>query len=76
MNLAGMDSLAFAPVAKNNRFTLKSPWPHPQFGGRFLPEQRSISEQGFDAMWRISSLATEAQQQMRRREALTFAACV
>ena len=46
LHLAGMNSQAFVPLAKNNSFTLKSPWPHPQFSGRFLPESRSISDKG------------------------------
>jgi inner membrane protein len=69
LHLAGMNAQEFAPLAKNNRFALRSPWPHPQFSGRFLPESRSITDQGFEATWRISSLATEAQQQLRQREA-------
>lgn len=68
LNLGGMGSQAFVPLAKNNRFTMKSAWPHPQFGGQFLPEQRTVSEQGFSAVWRISALASNAQQQLRERE--------
>jgi len=69
LNLAGMDSQDFVPLARNNRFVLSSPWPHPQFSGRFLPEQYNTGPKGFQAVWRISSLSTEAQQQLRQREA-------
>jgi inner membrane protein len=69
LNLAGMGSQAFVPLAKNNRFTMTAKWPHPQFGGQFLPEQRSVGENGFQAAWRISALASNAQQQLREREA-------
>lgn len=68
LSLGGMRSQAFVPLAKNNRFTMASRWPHPQFGGQFLPEQRSTGDQGFQAMWRISALASNAQQQLRERE--------
>jgi len=68
LNLAGMNSQAFVPLARNNRFVMSSPWPHPQFSGRFLPEQYSIDDKGFQAVWRISSLASEAQAQLRQRE--------
>jgi inner membrane protein len=68
LNLAGMNSQEFIPLAKNNRFVMSSLWPHPQFSGRFLPEQRDISQKGFQAVWRISALATEAQDQLLRRE--------
>jgi inner membrane protein len=69
LNLAGMDSQSFVPLARNNRFVMSSPWPHPQFTGRFLPEQYNLGDQGFQAVWRISSLASEAQAQLRQREA-------
>jgi inner membrane protein len=68
LDLAGMDRQEFVPVARNNHFKLKSPWPHPQFSGRFLPEQYTVGKSGFDASWRISSLATEAQQQILAQE--------
>jgi len=68
LNLAGMNSQEFVPLAKNNRFIMSSPWPHPQFSGRFLPEQREVTDKGFQAVWRISSLATEAQDQLMRLE--------
>jgi inner membrane protein len=68
LNLAGMNSQSFVPLARNNRFVMSSPWPHPQFGGRFLPEQYNLGDKGFQAVWRISSLASEAQAQLRQRE--------
>ncbi len=69
LNLGGLGSQAFVPLAKNNHFSMSSAWPHPQFGGQYLPVQRSVTEQGFQAEWRISALATNAQQQLREREA-------
>jgi inner membrane protein len=68
LSLSGMDRQQFVPLARNNRFAMASSWPHPQFSGRFLPEQRKVGEQGFEALWRISALSTEAQQQLRQRE--------
>ena len=63
--LAGAEALALAPLATHNRIALVSPWPHPLFNGAFLPGQRSIDANGFKAVWEISSLATNAQQQYR-----------
>jgi len=63
--LAGAEALAVAPLATHNRITLASPWPHPLFNGAFLPGQRRIGAQGFEATWEVSSLATNAQQQYR-----------
>lgn len=71
LGLDGIESLYIAPVGKNNLVTLTSKWPHPQFGGRFLPspKARRIDDHGFSATWNISSLATSAQQQLSRAEA-------
>ena len=69
--LAGAEALAVAPLAAHNRIALASPWPHPLFNGAFLPGQRSIDANGFKAIWEISSLATNAQQQYRSGGGLT-----
>lgn len=61
LNLAGMERQHFVPVGRNNVVALTSNWPHPQFGGRFLPEDRSVTEAGFTATWRVPSLASNVQ---------------
>lgn len=70
LSLDGIERQHFVPVARNNVVRLKSSWAHPQFGGRFLPSarERTISAAGFDANWRISALASDAQQQLRHLE--------
>ena len=71
LGLDGIERQHFAPVAKNNEIVLKSSWAHPQFGGRFLPlaRERTITDDGFSATWRISSLSTGTQQQLLAMEA-------
>ena len=44
------------------RSTLASDWPHPSFGGRFLPLDRQVGEGGFSARWQLNALATTAPQ--------------
>jgi len=61
LDLLGMESLSMLPVGNDNTLKLSSAWPHPSFAGAFLPRDKTISEQGFDATWRVSSLATDAQ---------------
>jgi inner membrane protein len=65
LGLDGIERQQFVPLAKNNQFTIKSNWPHPQFGGHFLPspKNRRIDDNGFQASWNISSLSTAAQQE-------------
>jgi len=61
--LAGTEALALVPLARSNVFRLESAWPHPRFGGDFLPRQPGVSEKGFNAQWEVSSLASNAQAQ-------------
>ena len=63
--LAGSLSLSFVPVAQQTQVALRSNWPHPSFGGRFLPVgPREISSQGFQARWSVNALATTARQRV------------
>lgn len=69
LKLNGIERQSFVPVGKNNTITLTSNWPHPQFGGDFLPTPaRTIDASGFHATWTIASLATSTQQQLRDNE--------
>ncbi|MGS5086499.1 cell envelope integrity protein CreD [Hydrogenophaga sp. A37] len=62
LDLAGTGSIAWAPLAGDNRVSLVSAWPHPSFGGNFLPRSRSVGASGFEASWSVPSLSTQAQQ--------------
>lgn len=66
ITLDGIENMSFTPIAKSNTFELKSNWPHPQFGGSFLPlpNPRRIDDQGFEAKWTISALATDTQERL------------
>jgi inner membrane protein len=57
LQLTGTARLAIAPTGESNHIELRSAWPHPNFGGRFLPNSRSVSQAGFVANWEISHLA-------------------
>jgi len=65
LELVGTRLLAIAPVADQTQVHLRSDWPHPSFHGRFLPNEREIGDDGFNAWWRISALATSAPQDVR-----------
>jgi inner membrane protein len=49
--------LALAPQAGDTRWTVASTWPHPSFQGGFLPASRSVSAEGFEAVYRVGNLA-------------------
>ncbi|MBL8484717.1 MAG: cell envelope integrity protein CreD [Rhodocyclaceae bacterium] len=65
LRLRGTERLAVLPLAGETRVKLESPWPHPSFAGRFLPDPASqqAGPAGFHAEWSISSLATDAARQ-------------
>ncbi|GAB2903731.1 cell envelope integrity protein CreD [Uliginosibacterium flavum] len=62
LELAGTDAFRMVPLARETSAQLNSAWPHPSFGGRFLPVTRTISDKGFEAEWQISALASNARQ--------------
>jgi len=65
LQVDGSRSLAVLPVGDDNRIALRSSWPHPSFSGAFLPNERRVDGEGFEARWAVSALASDAQQQLR-----------
>ena len=53
LNVNGSTELAFAPLGKETNVGLTSPWATPSFTGAFLPDQRTVSDKGFRASWKI-----------------------
>jgi inner membrane protein len=56
-DLRGNEALSLAPQAGDTRWTVRSSWPSPSFGGEFLPGARQVSANGFTASYRIGNLA-------------------
>lgn len=56
LKLNGSEALSFLPLGRDTRVTLAAPWPSPSFFGAWLPAERRIGAQGFDASWRVSYL--------------------
>lgn len=56
LKLDGNDELMFIPVGKSTRTDITSSWPSPSFRGAFLPDERTITEDGFSASWQILDL--------------------
>ena len=55
--LRGSRALALTPQGGETRWTVRSPWQHPGFGGGFLPDESEIGPDGFSARWTIGNLA-------------------
>lgn len=64
--LNGMGSLNVLPLGRETEVKLKASWPHPSFIGQFLPETRSINDQGFSAQWRTTWFATNADELLQQ----------
>ncbi len=56
MNLNGSKSLSIIPVGKTTLARIKSNWNDPSFFGSFLPDTRDVSEEGFNAAWKVLHL--------------------
>jgi len=70
VELVGTGDLAFVPAATAAQVRLRSDWPHPSFGGRFLPATREVGDAGFTATWKVSALASNASAEVERGAAL------
>ena len=56
LNLKGSERIQLIPVGKTTNLDLTSPWAHPSFTGEFLPDQRNVSPDGFQAHWTVFHL--------------------
>jgi inner membrane protein len=72
VEVGGSGRFEWVPIAMQNDLELKSTWPHPSFDGRFLPEQRDVSADGFSARWRISDFATGGDRMLTEHSGATF----
>ena len=53
----GSKRISAVPVGDRSNIEIASTWPHPSFDGRFLPDRREISADGFNASWSTLHLA-------------------
>ncbi len=64
LQLQGTKAFSLVPLASDNRLSLDSAWPHPAFNGAFLPTTREVTDEGFRAEWRVTSMASSAPSQI------------
>lgn len=62
LQLGGSQRFDLVPLGADTVFALNSPWPHPSFVGRFLPEKRAVRADGFEARWQTSAFSTQARE--------------
>jgi inner membrane protein len=56
-DLRGNAALSLVPQSGDTRWSVRSSWSSPSFGGDFLPNGRNVGDKGFDATYRIGNLA-------------------
>ncbi|HSN61229.1 MAG TPA: cell envelope integrity protein CreD, partial [Ferruginibacter sp.] len=54
VKLKGSEQLHFIPMSASSTFLLNSEWPSPSFDGDMLPNDRQVSESGFNAKWNFN----------------------
>ena len=56
VSYSGTKRLGIAPIGKITETKMTSNWHSPKFSGYILPEKQSVSDNGFNANWKISQL--------------------
>lgn len=54
----GAKSLRFRPEAAAFNVDIRSDHPSPCFGGAFLPDERNVTDEGFEAQWTVTEMNT------------------
>ncbi len=57
LTLRGGGSLGFLPLGDQTTVRISSPWKSPNFSGAYLPASRTLTDGGFDAEWKVISMA-------------------
>ncbi len=53
IHFRGSKSLHFLPFGKRTNVSITSPWSDPSFTGNYLPDNRVVNNQGFNAQWKV-----------------------
>lgn len=56
LQLRGSEYIRFTPVGKITESWARSSWTNPSFDGAFLPTKRTVSNNGFEAYWKVLHL--------------------
>jgi len=64
LELAGSESFAIAPLARDTTVELRADWPHPSFQGVFLPASHDLAADGFTARWKVSRYAAQGAERL------------
>ncbi len=51
--LKGSKGMFFTPIGKTTKVHLTGDWSSPSFQGDFIPENREVTDQGFESEWKV-----------------------
>jgi len=57
LTLRGSRELSLSPLGRRTTASIRSAWPSPSFFGAFLPSERKVGAEGFEASWVVPYLA-------------------
>jgi len=63
LDLNGSGNISFVPVGKETEVKISSQWGNPSFGGEFLPVERQVQSNHFNAAWKVLHLNRNYPQQ-------------
>ncbi len=70
LKLNGSQGLNFAPLGEETTVMVESNWTAPSFQGRWLPSERVLNDDGFEASWAIPFLGRNYPQTWREGQGL------
>ncbi|SFS90229.1 cell envelope integrity protein CreD [Sphingobacterium wenxiniae] len=65
LDIRGSKSFTVFPTGNETDIAVSGKWSNPSFNGGFLPEERTVSDQDFEATWRIPSFSRKFPQQWK-----------
>lgn len=66
LKLQGTGELHVVPVGRSSTVNISANWPHPSFIGNYLPNNREITDKGFNAHWQTSFFSTNLEDALAR----------
>ncbi|PFX07745.1 Inner membrane protein CreD, partial [Stylophora pistillata] len=68
LELKGGGQFHVTPFGKNNQLVMRSSWADPSFIGAYLPTDRKVADEGFEAQWTVPHLARSYPQTFSKQE--------
>lgn len=68
LNVKGSSQISFLPTGKETTINISSPWKTPSFNGTYLPKNRTINDDGFNATWEIFDYNRDFPQQWNDKQ--------